>query len=119
MTSPGEGFPRAARIRRRREFLALGRSADRRQTPHLVVLVRRRAGAARLGVTVSGKVAGAVDRNRVKRRLREIFRRDPARLLPEHDIVIIAKQGAAGAPLRTLEHELRDAVSGRARRRRS
>ena len=120
MTGPArEGFPKAARIRRRREYLALGRTARRRYTAHFVVLCERRDGESRLGVTVSRKVGDAVVRNRVKRRVREAFRRDPRRLLPNHDIVVIAKPGAATLALGDVAAELGAAVGERAARPRA
>jgi len=118
MTVPaGEGFPKTARIRRRGEFLAMGRSGERRHTEHFVLLARPRTGATRLGLTVSRKVGGAVVRNLVKRRVRNIFRRDPARLLPESDLIVIAKPGAGAVASRDIESELRAGVRGPLRRR--
>jgi ribonuclease P protein component len=102
----GEGFPRAARIRRRREFLALSRAGERRQTPHFIVLARGRSGCARLGVTVSRKVGPAVMRNRIKRRVREVFRRRARRLLPGHDVLVIARVGAATTTFEEVQREL-------------
>jgi ribonuclease P protein component len=112
MTSPsGEGFPKAVRIRRRREFLALGRKGRRRHTAHFVVIAQPRRGPARLGITVSRKVGGAVERNVVKRRVREIFRRDRERLAPGHDIVVIAKVGAPTLSAHEIAGELRAAFA--------
>src|SRR5262245_3788977 len=91
----GEGFPRAARIRSRREFLALGRSGQTRRLAHLVVIVQRREGPSRLGLTVSRKIGGAVTRNRLKRRIREMFRRGRSeRLFRDQDVVVIARPGS-------------------------
>jgi ribonuclease P protein component len=112
MTSrDGEGFPKAARIRRRREFLSLGRTGQKRRTEHFVLLLQRPASAAaRLGVTVSRKVGGAVTRNRLKRRIREAFRRHEARTDFGYDVVVIAKPGGDAATVPMISRALSDAV---------
>jgi len=87
-------LPKAARLRRRREFLAVQERGTRLYAGEVLVLMRG-AGAerARIGITVSSKVANAVGRNRVKRWVRQAFR-ELQDGLPAVDLVVIARKGA-------------------------
>lgn len=64
------------------------------------------AGQARLGVTVSRRVGGAVARNRIKRLVREVFRKNRAALGVPLDVVVIARPAAAEAPRERAEADL-------------
>ena len=87
-------FGKAARILRRRDFLAVQQRGERLCSGKLVVLALQAGGSApRVGITVSGKVANAVIRNRIKRQVREAFR-SVAADLPPVDLVVIARSGA-------------------------
>lgn len=89
------GYPKAARIRRRREYLALQCEGRRRHTAHFVVIRRPATGSgSRLGVTVSSRVGNSVVRNQVKRLVREVFRLHRRALAEPSDLVVIAKPGA-------------------------
>jgi ribonuclease P protein component len=80
-----------------------------------VLQARRRAetGAVRVGFTVSRQVGNAVERNRVRRRLREIVRLMPDGVMrPGHDYVLIARRAALALPFGTMAREL-DAALGR------
>jgi ribonuclease P protein component len=58
----------------------------------LVLYARRnRSNSNRVGVTVSKKLGGAVVRNRVRRRLREVYRLNETRFAPGWDIVVVAR----------------------------
>lgn len=83
-----------------RRLYAKGKSAV---TPYLVVYARpNRLGENRLGYTVSVKLGHAVVRNRVRRRLREIYRLNATQLRQGHDIVIVARSRAVGSEYRKL-----------------
>lgn len=91
-----ESFPRALRLRRRPQFLQIQRNGKRVHTKHFILIVSPRTDGevGRFGVTVTKKVAGAVGRNRVKRVLREVFRRNRHYFPSGYDVVVIAKSGA-------------------------
>lgn len=100
MTDAGTAQRRRARITRSGDFDAVyrrGRSAANR---HLVVYAFSRedrppGAPARLGLSVSRKVGGAVERNRVKRVLREQFAALAPGLPTRIDVVVIARPGVA------------------------
>ena len=69
----------------------------------LVMYARRnREGVNRVGVTVSKKLGKAVVRNRVRRRLREVYRLHESRFLPGWDIVVVARGRAVDASFSEL-----------------
>jgi ribonuclease P protein component len=104
-------FGKAARVRRRHEFLAIQQRGKRLYAGELVVLaLERRGGLPRIGITVSSKVANAVGRNRVKRWVREAFRSVAAEL-PSVDLVVIARPGAVRVGLAGARRALEAARS--------
>jgi ribonuclease P protein component len=62
-------------------------------------------GKPRLGLSVSKKVGTSVERNKVRRRLREVFRSSAEALSGEMDFVISARPAAAGATFEELNEE--------------
>ena len=59
-------------------------------------------GINRIGITVSKKLGKAVIRNRVRRRLREVYRLNEAAFLNGYDIVVVARSKCVGAEFTTL-----------------
>ena len=69
----------------------------------LVLYARKnRLSENRVGVTVSKKLGKAVVRNRVRRRLREVYRLNEAQFQPGWDIVVVARTKAVSAPFDKL-----------------
>jgi ribonuclease P protein component len=102
------------RMRQRADFLAAAAGAKASGSA-FTLQARRRAdeGPPRVGFTVSKKVGNAVERNRVRRRLREMVRLAPAgRLQAGHDYVLIGRRAALAAPFGQMRQEL-DAALGR------
>jgi len=104
------------RLKRRSDFRAAATSL-RASGSAFVVQARRRAdsGVVRIGFTVSRQVGDAVERNRVRRRLREIVRMAAAAgaggLCPGHDYVLIGRRAALAAPFGEMMRELDAALS--------
>lgn len=105
-----ETLPKSLRLRRRRDFSRVQRTGARGASPHLQAVMRPGRGLGRFGLTVSKKVGNAVARNLVKRRLREILRKQRA-LFERRDLVIIARPGAAEVPWSELRKEVELAVN--------
>jgi ribonuclease P protein component len=77
----------------------------------LVIYCNRNRGASnRLGITVGSKVGKAVRRNRVRRRLREIYRLNEGHLCKGWDIVVVARAKAAEASYWDIESEFLNAA---------
>jgi ribonuclease P protein component len=72
---------------------------------HLIVVYYKKNGTEynRLGVTVSAKIGGAVLRNRIRRRLKEIYRLTEKSLKTGNDIVIVARMKSGCANYHELE----------------
>ena len=95
------------RLKKSREFLTVLRKGVRKETPHFkCVLLANNLNWCRLGLTVGRKIGNAVTRNRIKRLLREYFRRNKTDFPESTDIVISAKIGAARLDYTALNQEL-------------
>ena len=104
-------FGRDRRLRRRVEFQRVFDKGFRVHGRFLTLVVApNQAGSARLGIVASRKLGNAVQRNRAKRLIREIFRQndDPR---PALDVVVIPRRELFDAPYATLETDFRNAFS--------
>lgn len=94
-SSRPQTLPTAARVRKRREFLSIQATGRRFPSRHFLVLqAEDPSPVARLGITVTRKIGNAVERNRVKRAVREAFRRRRSEIRSGLALVVIARDGA-------------------------
>jgi ribonuclease P protein component len=100
------------RMRQRADFLAAAAGARASASAFtLQARPRQDQGPPRVGFTVSKKVGNAVERNRVRRRLREIVRLAPGgRMRAGHDYLLIGRRAALGLPFARLIAELDGAL---------
>lgn len=102
-----ETFPKALRLLKRSEFRRVYEEGERRSGPLGVVFYCSNGlSRTRLGITAPGKLGGAVLRNRLKRRLREVFRRNQGRIPPGWDIVVNPRPPVANVRFEKLEREM-------------
>ena len=101
MTAPSQTSPRrlrpvrAERVRKRSEFDRIQKGGRRVNTNHFVLVLApgpARDGPARLGITASRRIGGAVQRNRAKRLIRAAFGVTRELWLPGVDLVVIVKK---------------------------
>ena len=99
-------FPSTRRIRTRPQFLDIYRRGRCARTHALTLFaLPNDQGTCRLGVTATRKLGKAVVRNRAKRQLREVFRRNRERLDPSLDLVVNAHREIAACSLAQIEKD--------------
>ena len=100
------------RLRRRTDFLAAAGGVKVVTAAFVLKALERRVGGpVRVGFTVSKKVGNAVERNRVRRRLREIVRLTAAEELASgHDYVLVGRRAALSLPFERLSEDFQRAL---------
>ena len=91
-------------VKKNHEFRRMYQKGKSSVNSYLVLYVRpNRLGHNRLGVTVSTKLGKAVVRNRVKRRLREVWRLNDAQLKQGYDMILVGRGRSVKCPYREIE----------------
>jgi ribonuclease P protein component len=100
------------RLRQRADFVAAATGA-KAPTAAFVLQARKRgdSGPIRVGFTVTKKVGNAVERNRVRRRLKAVVSRSATgRMRPGHDYVLVGRRAALELPFDRLVEEFNGAM---------
>lgn len=111
----------AERLRRRADYLRCYRTGRRRHgSLAILYFVPNQLGHPRIGITASRKVGPSVVRHRIKRRIKEIYRRWNDRgKLPALDLVVHLKPEARGSDFEALRADLMRLFAGVLPRRES
>ena len=111
-------FRPAERIRQRADFKRIYELGRRLQGKYSTIfLIPNELGFGRLGIAATRKLGGAVERNRAKRLIREVFRRN--KIAQGFDIVVVPRRGLIDASLTALEGDYNTTIErqlGRASR---
>jgi ribonuclease P protein component len=100
-------FPREARLVRRGDFDAVYRAGKRRSSSHFTVFFRaNQMPVSRFGFSIKKALGGAVVRNRIRRRIREIVRCHRVEIPAGWDIVIHPKSSVGRAEFVGLTADL-------------
>ena len=106
--SPSQSFPKSARLLKRADFVRVYEHGRRHFGPNMTFFYLDHAEGTRprVGFTVSRALGGAVERNRIRRRVREAVRMSLARLHRAADVVINPKRSAMKAEFEVLVSEV-------------
>jgi len=108
----GETFSRDDRLRKRREFEECYAAGVRVSGRHLQLFLLPPGATPRLGISVPRRVGEAVTRNRLRRRVRELFRRNRELFgTAGGSLVVNVRPSAAGATFAELAEDYRSTLS--------
>lgn len=99
------------RLKKRSEFLRAARGMRAGRSSFLLQATDRDDPEPGLGFTVTKKMGNAVERNRIKRRLRAVAQACEAGFRPQHDYVLIGRRDALSAPFTKLVADLSGAIA--------
>jgi ribonuclease P protein component len=117
MNAPTAGLGCDERIRRRADFQQVyGQGVRIHGRYSTIFVLPNNQGVGRLGIAATKKLGGAVRRNRAKRLIREVFRRN--KIAPGLDVVVVPRRELLEASLTALEADYRNTLERRLRQRR-
>ena len=103
----GREYPRGARLVRKADFDAVYRNGKRRSSSHFTVFLKaNELPESRFGFSIKRALGGAVVRNRMRRRIREVVRLHREEISTGWDCVIHPKPNVENATFAVLESDL-------------
>jgi ribonuclease P protein component len=102
-----QAFPKTFRLLRRSEFRRVYDEGQRRSASLCTIFLRPNGlPHSRLGITTPGRLGNAVRRNRLRRRVREVFRLNRVNIAAGWDILVNPREAVGKVTFGTLEREL-------------
>ena len=106
-------FSASEHVRKRADFELIYKTGFKRSGRLMTMFTREReAGPARLGIAATRKMGAAVERNRAKRLVRELFRHNKPVIAV--DVVVVPRREILAAPYERIEVEFRSLLARRA-----
>ena len=103
----GQEYPRGARIVRKADFDAVYRNGKRRSSSYFTVFLKANdLPQSRFGFSIKRALGGAVARNRIRRRIREVVRLHREEISAGWDFVIHPKASVESAAFAALRSDL-------------
>ena len=105
-------FSKLERLTKRPEFEKVLAEGKKNRVDKLCIVfsLPNRLDRKRIGIIASKKVGNAVERNRVKRTIREIFRQIKHQIIPSTDIVVISGKEMVVESYKVIDEKLSDAL---------
>jgi|SRR5690625_2860582 len=102
------GMKKAYRVKRNSEFQDIFKSGKSFANRELVIYYKEKPAQThfRIGISVGKKIGNAVTRNRIKRYIRESFIQLEDKVLPEIDIIVIARKPAVSMNCKQIKNSL-------------
>ncbi len=92
------------RIRSRKEIVLLLKSGKRFENKEFKIVLKEREKNSRIGVSIKRNIVNSVKRNRIRRVLKEIFRKNREKLKKDYDIFIIVKKDISSKTYDEIEN---------------
>jgi ribonuclease P protein component len=103
----GFKFSKADRLLKRYDYIKLSKYGKKVRNDHFLAIYQKNdLRRPRLGITVTKKVGGAADRNRIKRYVREFFRLNRHQIIGNWDINIIVNKNASISSSQELQFSI-------------
>jgi len=106
-----EDFPKGIRVKKETEFKKIIQQGRRKRGEYLIVFrLPRQEGGQKFGIKIARGIKKAVERNRIKRVIREVLRKNKDRFGRDEAVVVMCRSTMEGKDVRKLKEELENLI---------